>query len=155
MTVQEGNIMSSRIKKSRRGRVAAGVLALALATTGALLVPAAAQADGTNVVWSHGSGGTTALRVIGSGINVQSVRVSHGDGGTFVNYCGFQSKVWGKLKGGFSTSWTFGYTAGCTPAPYWNDRGISSNMQSGSNLYGQSYHNGVWAPGIPAIGIWA
>lgn len=115
--------MSGEVKRRPR-RVLGAVIAAAFVVGGALAVPTAAQADGVNVVWSHGAAGTTALGVYGSSTTVNSVRVSHGDGGQLINYCGFQSKAWGTLASGSAYSSTFGYTSGCTPAPYYRLFGI-------------------------------
>ncbi|MBM7826626.1 hypothetical protein [Microbacterium aurum] len=80
--------------------------------------------------------------------------MSHGDG-VFTNYCGFQSKAWGTLSINGSYSATFGYTAGCTPAPYYNDKTIGKTFKNATNMYGQSYHDGGWAPGVPSVQILA
>ncbi|MGN8552200.1 UNVERIFIED_CONTAM: hypothetical protein OHV15_06425 [Microbacterium sp. SLM126] len=83
------------------------------------------------------------------------MRVSHGDGAQLYNYCGFQSRVKGTLAAGTAYSSTFGYTAGCTPAPYFNDKSLGHKFKSGTNIRGDSYHQGAWAPGVAQVGIWA
>jgi hypothetical protein len=143
----------------KRWRILALTGATVMATSAILgfaaMNPAdSAHADGIGSVFSHGSGGSTALGVYGTGLRVDSVRVSHGDGGGIYNMCGFQSKAWGTIAYG-STAWTstFGYTSGCTPFPFYNNKTVGATFAPSSTIKGQSYHDGAWAPGIPQVKI--
>ena len=105
-------------------------------------------------MFSHnGPGAQTCLGVLGSGAMVEGTRVSHGDGVNWTPMCGFQSKSWGTLSSGAAFSRTFGYTSACTPVPFYNTTTINQNFRKGTNVSGQAYHNGGWAPGIPTVAI--
>lgn len=126
----------------------------ALLTIGFVTVSASgAAASGSACHWSHGAGGQTCLGVDGTGYQVNWVRVSHHDGYGIYNYCGFKSKFEGRLTTGAWYSATFGYTSGCTPAPYYNNHDVNNYFRKGLNVQGQTYHDGQWVAGVPTIAI--
>jgi hypothetical protein len=131
--------------------IGVGALLAALALTFTATAPA--YANGANVVLSHGVGGNTGLATQGSGALVTSVRVAHTEGAVVAGLCGFQSRVTGTLSAGTAYTTIFGYTAGCTVTQFHNDSNINRNFKLGTNIKGQAYHDGAYAPGIATIAI--
>lgn len=136
-------------------RIKALAVTAALAAGFVIMPASTASASGSNCAWSHGNGGTVCLGVDGVGYKVNWVRVSHSDGWQpwLVNYCGFQSRFSGRLTGGNWYSATFGYTAGCTPAPYYNNHDVNNYFRKGQSVIGETYHDGNWAPGTAGVAI--
>lgn len=145
-------------KRTRQGmRRASTALAASVLLGLSILTPTAAHADGTNIVLSHGLGGSTYLHVAGTSTTVTGWDTSHGHSGeAWLNYCGFRSKAWGTLSNGASWSQTTGITSGCMVIGFAGGfTGLNVKLKSGTTIKGQSYHDGAWAPGVPQVGIWA
>lgn len=145
------------MKFSRQKRAAAGFIAAAALVLGAVLAPQAAQADGTNIVLSHGLGGSTYLHVGGASTTVTGWDTSHGHSAEpWLFYCGYRSKGWGTLSSGSAWSQTTGLISGCIAVGFAGGAtGLNLKMKSGTTFKGQSYHANAWAPGIPQVGIQA
>ncbi|KQR39799.1 hypothetical protein [Microbacterium sp. Leaf159] len=142
---------------SRRNRVLVGAFAASALLVVSLTAGQAAQASGTNIVASHGLGGSTYLHIAGTSTTVTGWDTSHGHSGeAWLNYCGFRSKAWGTLSSGSAWSQTTGINSGCIPIGFAGGyTGLNVKMKSGTTVKGQSYHDGTWAPGIPQVGVWA
>jgi hypothetical protein len=138
----------------RRGFIGKALVvgALAAAFVAGPLVAAPAMADGSGCALTHGFvGSTTCLAVIGSGTYVQAVTINHSHGPSAS--CEFQSRIRGTLVSGSAWSSTYGYSSQCTLLPYYNNLDIRSNFKKGTNMRGDTWHDGAWAPGVPTVAI--
>ncbi|MFF2276807.1 hypothetical protein [Agromyces sp. NPDC058126] len=118
------------------------------------LVGGPAFATGSGADLSHnGVGAYTDMTVYGGGSNITSVNIGHNDMTPGESRCGRQAKFTGKLTDGTSYSSTYGYTASCTILPWGLSRSVNKNFVMGTNVTGQMYHDGAWAPGWPTVRI--
>jgi hypothetical protein len=146
-----GNVLKSCI----RGKAKAIWLSIVIVLGFIFGTAAPATASGSGCAWSHGGAGVTCLGVDGTSYKVNWVRVSHHDGAKPIwqSYCGYKSKFEGRLTSGKWYSKTFGYTSGCTIAPYYNNANIYQYFRKGLSVQGKSYHDGAWAPGVAKVAI--
>lgn len=145
------------MKSTRRHRIASRAFAVSVVLALSLVTPQVAQASGSNIVGSHGLGGSTYLHVGGSSTTLTGWDTSHGHSGDpWLMYCGYRSKAWGTLSSGSSWSQMTAINGGCIAIGFAGGRtGLNVKLKSGTTVKGQSYHDGSWAPGIPQVGIWA